>query len=145
MVSVKVKRTGRVKAPNLDQGPMTRIGNAMVAAQLERWSKGINAEGNPAKKLSVKYAIIKQKTLHKKAIRDMRMTGALAENFKLRKAIGNEIRAENTSRMGRLHANRAQGYDQMIGFAGSDQTAVFREAQTEYGKWLTQAWVPLNG
>jgi hypothetical protein len=144
-ISVKVPRTGRVRMPQLDNGPLTTIGKAMVAAQLVRWSKGINAEGNPAKKLSVKYAIIKQKTLHKKAIRDMQMTGTLAKNFALRKASNGVIKAENTSRLARDHARRADQYEQMIGFAGSDQITVFNEAEKQYGKWMQTAWIPVNG
>jgi hypothetical protein len=95
--------------------------------------------------LSVKYAIIKQKTLHKKAVRDMRMTGLTAANFKLRKAIDNTIRAENTTRQARQNAQKANDIEQMIGLAGSDQQAIFRQSQAEYGKWLEKAWIPVTG
>jgi hypothetical protein len=31
----------------------------------------------------------------------------------------------------------------MIGLAGSDQQAIFRQSQAEYGKWLEKAWIQL--
>jgi hypothetical protein len=54
------------------------------------------------------------------------------------------IRAENTSRETRRRAQRAQKAEEMIGFAGSDQILVFREAQKQYGTWLKKAWVPIG-
>jgi len=144
-VKIKVKQTGRIKAPNLSDPQLKLIGTAMVREQKLRWSKGINAEGNQAKKLSVKYAIIKQKTLHKRPIRDMQMTGGVVTNFMLRKASAGTIRAENTTRLERAKAMRAQSYDEMIGFAGSDQIVVFNESLKQYGTWIQKAWVPIIG
>lgn len=143
-VSVKVKQSGRVKAPNLSDPQLKAIGEEMVAAQKARWAKAVNADGNPAKKLSVKYAIIKQKTLHKRAVRDMQMTGSLIKNFQLRKAAAGTIRAENTTRIDRAAASKCQGYEQMIGFAGSDLNIVFNESVKQYGVWLQKAWVPIG-
>lgn len=148
-VQVKVKKTGRMKGPNLSDPQLKRIGEVMVKAQLERWSKGINAYGNPARKLSVKYAIAKGSYLRKhgiggRPIRDMKMTGLTVKNFSLRKAADNTIRAENTSREARAHASRANKLEEMIGFAGSDQIAVFQATQQEYGKYLQKAWVTIG-
>lgn len=143
-LKVRVTKTGRVRGPNLSDPQLKAVGDAMVAAQLERWSKAINADGNPAKKLSVRYAIIKQKSLGKKPVRDMSMTGMTVANFKLRKAAQGVIRAENSTRMARAHATRASLYEQMIGFAGTDQVAIFRASQEQYGKWLQKAWVPVT-
>ena len=92
----------------------------------------------------MKYAIIKQKFLHKRPVRDMQMTGDLIKNFSLRKAAEGTIRAENTTRLERAKATRAQGYEEMIGFAGSDQSLVLTEAQIQYGAWLTKAWIPIG-
>jgi len=144
-VGVRVKQTGRIKGPNLDNGALTAIGEAMVAAQKDRWAKGLNADGVPAKKLSPRYAAIKRKVLKKEPIRDNYMTGALSRNFSLRKANNGSIRAEATSREARAHANSATRFEQMIGFAGSDQLAVFKTAQAEYGAHLDKAWVPISG
>jgi hypothetical protein len=144
-VSIKVKQTGRFRPANLDQGPLTIIGNAMVAAQKLRWSKGKNTDGMSAKPLAKKSFFIKRKFRNiNRPIRDMQMTGGTIQNFTLRKAVNNVIRAENTSRSARAKAQRAQKYEDMIGFAGSDQIVVFRSAQAQYGKWLQTAWVPLK-
>ncbi len=145
-IKVKVKQTGRIKPPRLDNGKLTRIGLQLVTAQKKRWSEGINASGNAAKPLSKPYLFIKKNYTHQnRPIRDNKITGVLVENFQLRKAINNVIRAENSTRMARDHANRAQNAEQMIGFAGADQVVLFNASQRAYGEYLKTAWVPLNG
>jgi hypothetical protein len=144
-VNIKVVQTGRVRGPNLSDPQLKAIGDAMVAEQKSRWAQAKNADGQPAKKLSVKYAIIKQKTLHRRAVRDMSMTGATIKNFTLRKAANGTIRAENTTRLERQKAQRANVYEQMIGFAVTDARVVFAEAQQEYGQYVETAWIPLGG
>jgi hypothetical protein len=74
----------------------------------------------------------------------MEMTGLTKANFQLRKAINGVVRAENTSREGRKRARKADKYEQMIGFAGSDQLKLFQASQIQYGKWLKKAWVPIG-
>jgi len=115
-----------------------------VAEQKARWARAVDASGQAAQKLSVKYAIIKQAVLHKRPKRDMWMTGKTVANFQLRKAADGKIRAENTTKLERQKAMRANGYDQMIGFALTDAKVVFDEAQTAYGKYLNTAWIPLD-
>jgi hypothetical protein len=144
-VQVKVTKTGRVRGPNLSDPQLAVIGAKMVAQQKARWAKAVDANGQPAAKLSVRYAIIKQAVLHKRPVRDMTMTGLLVQNFTLRKASNGVIRAENTTRLARLHARRANSYDQMIGFALADSKAVFDEAQAQYGQYVNTAWIPLDG
>jgi hypothetical protein len=134
-----------VRAPNLSDPQLKAIGDAMVAEQKARWARSVDAAGQTAKKLSRKYTIIKQAVLHKRPVRDMSMTGATVKNFQLRKAALGSIRAENTTRLERSKARRANGYDQMIGFALTDTKVVFDGAQAEYGKYVNKAWVPLDG
>lgn len=144
-VKVKLKRTGRVRPPNLDNGALTDIGRQMVDAQKDRWSKAIDAYGNSAKKLSVRYAIIKGKYLRtNRPVRDMVMTGETKRNFALRKAINGVIRAENSTVSTRRKAQKAQNIAEMIGLAGSDQMVVFKASQEKYGQWLQKAWVPIG-
>jgi hypothetical protein len=118
----------------------------MVAAQKDRWSKAINAEGNAAKPLSKKYFFMKRKAMggRGRPVRDMKMTGVTVENFQLRKAINGIIRAENTTREARKHATKSQKIEEMIGFAGTDQIGVFKDAQAQYGKWPQKAWIPIG-
>lgn len=144
-MAITVKRTGRVRNPKLDDPQLKAIGDKMVAAQKARWAKSVNAAGQPAKKLSVRYAIIKQAILHKRSKRDMLLSGRTIANFQLRKASKGMIRAENTTRMERLKARLANGFDQMIGFANTDAKVVFDGAQAEFGKYLNRAWIPLDG
>jgi hypothetical protein len=139
-----VKTTGRVRGPNLSDPQLAIIGAKMVAAQKDRWAKAVDASGQPAAKLSVRYAIIKQAVLHKRPVRDMSMTGQTIKNFTLRKAANGVIRAENTTRLERAKALRANSYDQMIGFALSDAKVVFTETQAQYGQYVQTAWIPLD-
>ena len=137
-------RSGKVRGPNLSDPQLRIIGTLMVKDQKERWAKHINAEGQPAKKLSVKYAIIKQQLLHKRPYRDMVLTGKLLANFSLRRAANNRIRAENTTRLDRAKAQANQLLDQMIGFAVSDIKDAINNVQVQYGQWAKTAWIPLG-
>lgn len=143
--SVKISaRTGRVRGPNLSDPALKAIGDAMVAAQKDRWAKAVDADGQPAKKLSVRYAIIKQAVIHKRPKRDMSMTGQTIANFTLRKAADGKIRAENTVKICRDKARRANGYDQMIGLALTDVKVIMDESQAQYGQYCKTAWLPVE-
>jgi hypothetical protein len=138
-------RGGHVRAPKLEDPQMAKIGQLMVDEQKRRWKKAVDADGMAAKKLSVKYFFLKRQYLGGGTpVRDNQITGLLVKNFTLRKATANQIRAENTSREARQHANQAQGYDQMIGFAISDMKVVFDATQQEYGNYVKTAWVPVG-
>jgi hypothetical protein len=144
-MNIQVKRTGRVRPPKLLDPQLAAIGKKMVAEQKARWARSVDASGQSAKKLSVRYAIIKQAVLHKRAKRDMSLTGKTIRNFTLRKASLGVIRAENTTRYERTKARACNDYDQMIGFALTDAKVVFDGAQAEFGKWVNKAWIPLDG
>jgi hypothetical protein len=143
-VNITVKKAGRVRGPDLSDPQLKAIGDLMVAEQKARWARAYDASGQPAKKLSVRYAIIKQAVLHKRPVRDMRMTGKTIENFTLRKAANGRIRAENTTRLERAKALRANSYDQMIGFANTDAKVVFDETRAQYGQYVNTAWIPVD-
>jgi hypothetical protein len=144
-LKMKVKRTGRVKAPNLSDPQLKAVGEEMVTAQKLRWEKAINAEGNAAKKLSVKYFFIKRKVRGvSRPVRDMNLSGQTLANFSLRKAAAGQIRAENSTRITRKRAAGAQNVEQMIGFAGTDQISLFKASQLQYGIYLQKAWVPIG-
>jgi hypothetical protein len=143
-MNITVKRTGRVRPPNLSDPQLKKIGDTMVTAQKLRWEKAMNAEGQIAKKLSVRWAIIKQAVLHKRPERDMKLTGRTIKNFQLRKAADGRIRAENTTRYERSKALGCNSYDQMIGFSLFETRMVIAEAQAEYGQYVKTAWIPLD-
>ena len=73
------------------------------------------------------------------------MTGQTIKNFTLRKAANGVIRAENTTRLERAKALRANSYDQMIGFALTDAKVIFTAAEAQYGQYVNTAWLPLDG
>ena len=144
-LTIRVKKTGRLKGPNLSDPQLKAIGDEMVKAQKERWDDGLNANGNQAKALSKKYFFEKRKYTGQTApIRDMHMTGETVKNFGLRRASNGQIRAENSTRITRAKASRAQKAEEMIGFAGTDQIAVFRATQLQYGIHLQKAWIPIG-
>lgn len=144
-LNVKVKRAGRVKPPNLADPQLKAIGEEMVTTQKLRWSKAINAEGNTAKKLSVKYFFIKRKVRGVgRPVRDMYLSGDTVKNFSLRKAAQGQIRAENSTRVTRKRATGVQGIEPMIGFSGTDQNSLFKASQLQYGIYLQKAWVPIG-
>jgi hypothetical protein len=143
-VNMSVVQSGALKKPTLDNGQLTRIGAQMVKDQLARWAKHQNAYGNEAKPLSRRYLFIKNKIRKQsRSYRDNYLTGLLVSNFTLRKAINNQIRAENTSRKARDHAAGAQQYDEMIGFSGPEQVTIIKNAQAEYGQYLIRAWIKI--
>ena len=145
-MQVKVTRTGRIKEPNLSNSRMADIGHDIVAAQLLRWSKGINAYGQPAKQLSKKYFFVKKKVTGQwRPFRDNKMTGALVKNFSLRKATQNEIRAEPTQRLTRMESLRAEQYDHMTGFADSDLDVMGKSMGAAYTQWSKTAWQATQG
>jgi hypothetical protein len=146
-MKIKVPKTGVLKKPRLDNGTLTKIGASMVRNQLARWRDHKNANGNEAKPLSKMYTFVKKRALgiRQRPYRDQRgLTGVLIQSFSLRKAINNTIRAENTSRVGRQHANQAQQYEEMIGFSGPEQVGVFRSVQDAYGAFVKRAWLQVN-
>ncbi len=144
-INIAVKKQGRVRPPNLPDAQLKAIGDVMVKAQKDRWAKHYNAQGVEAQKLTVRYAIIKQAVLHKRAYRDMSMTGKTIKNFTLRKAAEGKIRAENTTKLERDKARRANNADQMIGFSMLDTMIISLATQKEFGSWVQRAWIPLDG
>jgi hypothetical protein len=140
-VSIKVKKTGRFKAPVLDHGQLTQVGTTMVEEQKRRWSQSVNADGGRAAPLSKPYLFRKAKIRKtNRPVRDLHLTGLLLSNFTLRKAINGVVRAEPTSRKGREHATSANRKDQMIGFSGQDVQAIYTETQKQYGALAKKLW-----
>ena len=133
-------KSGRMTPPILNGGQLHAIGLAMVRRQKERWEKAINAEDRAARPLAKVTAKGKQ-TFNRNPVRDMHMTGVMRENFTLRKWSMTNIRAENTSRAGRMHARKAQKFENMIGISPSEEKAIFADAYRAYDEYLKRrAW-----
>ena len=140
-IKITIKGKGRFKQPKLDAGQLQHIGEDMVTTQKARWASAVNALGGKAKPLSKKYTFIKAKVRRtNRPVRDMRLTGTVLSNFRLRKAINGVIRAEPTSRIARDKARGADRYEQMIGFSGTDIKNVYDEVQKAYGELAKTLW-----
>ena len=140
-VTIAVKKRGFFRAPKLDNGTLTHIGNEMVAAQKARWARSENTDGTKAKPLSKKYIFQKAKVRRtNRPVRDLHLSGLLLENFTLRKAINGHIRANPTARKAIDHARLGQEKEAMIGFAPSDSRAVAKAVDEAFGELTQRLW-----
>jgi len=143
--SIDVVQSGQLLPPTLTLEQIRALGEAMVRGQKDRWSKGINAAGQTASPLA-RVTAKGKRTFGRRPIRDMEMTGLTVTNFSLRKADATGvIRAENTSRAARMHARKAQKFEQMIGISPQEKDALFRLAYRAYGYYIKNAWRPTRG
>lgn len=141
--TMDVTKTGHLGSIELGSSQLRQLGINMVDRQKERWSRGINAEGHQARPLAPVTAKGKR-TFGKKPIRDMDMTGLTRENFSLRAWAQGVLRAENTSRAGRMHARKAQIFEHMIGISPQERDAVFTDAYRMYEAYLKTIWKPTS-
>lgn len=143
---INVDKTGQIENPELSPAQLLGIGQEMVRSQKARWLRGVNAFDHtalPLAPVTAKGKATFRGIGHPK--RDMVMSGLTYDNFTLRKATMQEIRAENTSREGRRRARQAQSFETMIGLAPSDQDNIFAAAYRAYGVYLQRAWRPVRG
>ena len=163
-VKVSVKRSVRLRGPNLDNGALTKIGEVMVATIKARIAQGMDADGNKALPLSRSYAIFKTGYLKKnrgigtnRPIRDLSLSGVSMQNYTLRRAADNVIRADATTRMARLKLTEGQqqqrkkkgvtstlGVSQMFGWEGRNVADVLAETRKQYGKFVKKAVIPIG-
>ena len=163
-VKVSVKRSVRLRGPNLDNGALTKIGEVMVATIKARIAQGRDADGNKALPLSRSYAIFKTGYLKKnrgigtnRPIRDLSLSGVSMQNYTLRRAADNVIRADATTRMARLKLTQGQqqqrkkkgvtstlGVSQMFGWEGRNVADVLAETRKQYGNFVKKAVIPIG-
>lgn len=163
-VKVSVKRSVRLRGPNLDNGALTKIGEVMVATIKARIAQGMDADGNKALPLSRSYAIFKTGYLKKnrgigtnRPIRDLSLSGVSMQNYTLRRAADNVIRADATTRMARLKLTEGQqqqrkkkgvtstlGVSQMFGWEGRNVADVLAETRKQYGNFVKKAVIPIG-
>ena len=163
-VKVTVKRSVRLRGPNLDNGALTKIGEVMVSTIKARIAQGLDADGNKALPLSRSYAIFKAGYLKKnrgigtnRPIRDLSLSGESLQNYTLRRAADNVIRADATTRMARLKLTQGQqqqrkkkgvtstlGTSQMFGWEGRNVADVLDETRKQYGDLVKKAVIPIG-
>lgn len=163
-LKVSVKRSVRLRGPNLDNGALTKIGEVMVATIKARIAQGLDADGNKALPLSRSYAIFKAGYLKRnrgigtnRPIRDLSLSGVSMQNYTLRRASDNVIRADATTRMARLKLTQGQeqrrknkgvtttlGTSQMFGWEGRNVVDVLAETKKQYGNFVKKAVIPIG-
>lgn len=144
--TIKVTESGRLKFMNLSRDQLQGIGNRIAAAQVSRWLQGINAQGQPAKPLSKGYAAQKARfTGNPQPKRDNWLTGAMANDFTVRRAGDNKILIYPEQPANRDAAAHSEQYENMIGFAPSDERLVYSEITAAFAALAIEAWEPVNG
>lgn len=150
-MKMKVVQSGQLKPLKLTAEQYRQLGNAMLAAQKKRISRGINVKGQPAAPLSKKYQRIKRKTRGvSRPIRDMKLTGQTLNSFQIVRAYGGVIRAEPRSTEGKKRAWAAQlvrdtpggprRFEPMIGFTDAEEKAVQKQAREMFGRNTKVLW-----
>jgi hypothetical protein len=163
-VKISVKRSVRLRGPNLDNGALTKIGEVMVSTIKARIAQGLDADGNKALPLSRSYAIFKAGYLKRnrgigtnRPIRDLSLSGVSMQNYTLRRAADNVIRADATTRMARLKLTQGQqqqrkkkgitstlGTSQMFGWEGRNVADVLDETRKQYRDLVKKAVIPIG-
>lgn len=163
-LTVKVKKSVRLRPPKLDGGALTKIGMVMLTQIKERIASGIDADGRKALPLSKYYSIFKAGFLKKnkgtgtnRPIRDLSLTGASMQNYTLRRALDNVIRSDATTRAARQKLTEGQsqvrkskgvaqtlGASQMFGWDGKSTTEVMKETEAQYGKFIRSVVIPVG-
>src|SRR4030095_1477667 len=132
---IKIKATGKLKAPKVTTAEYRELGNAMVANMKKRIARGINADNMPAAPLSPLYAKYKARARHtRRPIRDMFLTGLTLGSYQVQRAWGGVIRAERSNQTARKRAFINQHLEPMFGFTDSEAEAVVKRARQLFGR-----------
>ena len=118
---------------------MYKIGHAGTLDVKMRVGAAVNANDAPAKKLTKRYAIYKNKVVRMGRVkRDLTLTGAMLQNFQVRTVSNNSAQARNSTRKDREKANRNQQREPWILFSPNNQRAVLRVTQQVFGDIVKQ-------
>lgn len=127
----------RVDHLTFRQFQMLKLGTVGVAAVKNRLAAGLGPEDSPAKPLTKRYAIYKAKRLKRRAIRDLRLTGAMLRNLSVRTVSENRARAGLTARRERLKALANTRREPWLVFSPRNRAAV-----VEAGRRIMQELAP---
>jgi hypothetical protein len=131
MSTVRIKTRGRIRltGTTFRQFHMLQVGKAALESFKKRVTAGRTPQDLPAKPLTKRYAIRKSKMLRAKAVRDLRLTGAMLDNLTVRSASDNRVTAALTSRKARIKALANERIQHWMAFSPSDRRNVMQVAQ----------------
>jgi hypothetical protein len=136
--TVRIKTEGRIRltGTTFRQFHMLQVGKSALESFTKRVAAGRTPQDVQAKPLTKRYAIRKSKMLRGKAVRDLRLTGAMLDNLTVRSASDNRVTAALTSRKARIKALANERIQHWMAFSPSDRRNIMQVALTsEIAAW----------
>lgn len=131
MIVTKIKYNGskvRLYGFGPEKYQMFKLGQFALATVKARVAAGKGSDDAPMPPLKKRYAIQKSKAGAGNK-RDLRLTGAMLDNFSVRSASATEVRLDITSRTGRQKARTNERRAPWFGFSTADTKAIYGMAQ----------------
>jgi hypothetical protein len=126
-VRLYFKKQIRVDHLTIPQFAMLRIGTVGVAQVADRTARALNENDQPAKPLKKGYAIFKSKR-GKGNRRNLRLTGDMWREFRVRTVGENRANATLTSRKGRLKGLANQRIERWVAFSPANRAKIMSAA-----------------
>lgn len=127
-IRLYVKKQLRLDRLNFRQSEMYEIGQAGLDSVLQRLAAAKGPNDGPAKPLTKRYAIYKSKK-HLGNRRNLRLTGAMLSNLKLRTVSDNSAKAALTSRKEREKGRYNMRREEWLVFSRANAKAVYEKAK----------------
>jgi hypothetical protein len=127
-VRIWQKKQLRLNALTFRQRDMVQIASAGLLSVFKRLSAAQGPNDSPAKPLTKRYAIYKSK-LRKGNRRDLRLTGKMLSNLKLRTVSDNSAKAALTSRKERIKGLANMRREPWLVFSPANRQAVMKKAR----------------
>jgi hypothetical protein len=130
---VKIGRSFRIDGDSLipSREQMQETGQAVVDSELDRMSRGINANDQPAKPLNPRYEKRKL-NVGASPIRDNRLTGETLASFGVLEAADGFARVGFSSESAEIKAERTQRIEPMVGLSPNDAQAPIKKAHEHF-------------
>jgi len=135
------KKQLRVDHLNFKQFQMLKLGTVGVAAVKNRLAAGRGPHDGPAKPLTKRYARYKSKRLRKRAVRDLRLTGQMLDNLKVRTVSEKRAYAGLTSRKARIKGRANTRIEPWLVFSPRNRLAVARAAERMFRENIKRLWL----
>lgn len=116
-----------------DRDQMSDIGQVAVNSELERLSRGVDSNDQPAPPLNPRYEKRKIKA-GATPIRDNRLTGEMLASFGVRNADTNSASVGFSSEISEIKAERTQRLAPMIGLSPTDEAAAVKKAEQHFAE-----------
>jgi hypothetical protein len=146
MIKIRIKTpTGKVTLAGF--GPqkyqMYNWGKFAVETVKTRVAAGLGSDDQPMKGLTKGYAIRKTKAGAGNR-RNLKLTGGMIDNLQVRYADPNKVRADITSRLGRIKARTNERRTPWFGFSRADEKRIFTEGTRIFGPNLRNIGLKLR-